>query len=391
MNDMKILGIFAVFLICLVGVGSYELSDLDSMNRGSLFDGMEKGEFYSYESNAIEYENDDRVDITWTYVNPYEESTKFKVEVEFADFSKSSEFTLEAFGDKKSETFQFLLNSTPEGTYPCTLRGYVYDDEFNLYQTLDLGDIVIVESKNVTTYVKPTLTINTVPTTTDIAYKYDTIIDVESPTAFTVPRNNVYKFSVIAEGYEPYTFETNIGDASETVDVNLVEVTPKTNEFTIDFNVEDQNEQLITDAIVFVEGVKYPTTNGYASIDVPNGEVTVVIMKDGYQSFVHTYTVDADAEYTITMNKIGLELQAIVIEPATTTPVTTPEPESTPEVNTTATTDPVTTNENTTEVQTVTDTDVTVEGDDAATNYPVYTITLLIIGVLGFLIYKKKN
>lgn len=108
-----------------------------------------------------------------------------------------------------------------------------------------------------------------------------------------------YTYSVIAEGYQDEGGEVNVVD-DITVEV-ILQAIPET--FTVTFDVKDEDEQPITDAVVTFNGIENEPGN-YVFEEVEEGTYSYLVEKEGYHTAEGEATIEDDKTIEIVLTEI---------------------------------------------------------------------------------------
>lgn len=191
-------------------------------------------------------------------------------------------------------------------------------------------------------------------------------VEVAEDRTFTA----TYNLSDANDGQE---FALNFRDVSKTMDA--VAVGDGMSDLTV--NVEDANGDVV-DADVTVNGNTQTATDGEVVFEVEDGEYTVEVSADGYETASQSVTVEGDTSATVTLTEST--------QTATPSPTETPEDTDTPVDDTDTPTESMTT-------ETPSDGEDTPDEDTTTTTTPGFgavVAILALLGVIGAAVYRNQ-
>ncbi len=142
-----------------------------------------------------------------------------------------------------------------------------------------------------------------------ITINSETLITDENGMATIELEDGEYSYSIEKDMYETIEGELEVNGEDILVEVEMLKV-----EFTVAFNVTDQNDEAIEGATITINEENLTTDeNGLASIILNNGEYEYNVSKDGYDAFVGTLVIDnEDVVLDITLVLTSVEANELL-------------------------------------------------------------------------------
>lgn len=289
---------------------------------------LEQANFISASANTNSYKPYEQIHVTFNYKNTWLAPKIFVIEGELNGEKKS----VERFIQKDETITESLIFSAPaqSGNYNINLQSLIELSDNRWIKGDGTATIPItVEEFKSGIISTPTgkdgeslvdsntpssfkLIVNSNIEDVVISYNYESKTISSSKTVeFTnIPSGKNFEFMATKDGYEPYSFNVNLTDGDQTVNINMIEFTGVVNdvpskEHKLLVVTLDKNSTAIQNSRVFIDNTttQFTDVNGEALFNVTEGKHLVVITNDNYLTITQNYDITQNSKITVRMTE----------------------------------------------------------------------------------------